>query len=111
MSYGPSRSRLLLTELICNLAIFALCAVVCACLLLQSWSISRESSELTQAVTLAQTAAEVWRADGTQPADLSDSQSGLSVVCSAEGRALTVEVYADDGQRLVYRLEGVRSFG
>ena len=62
MSYGPSRSRLLLTELICNLAIFALCAVVCACLLLQSWSISRESSELTQAVTLAQTAAEVWRA-------------------------------------------------
>ena len=111
MSYGPSRSRLLLTELICNLAIFALCAVVCACLLIQSWSISRESSELTQAVTLAQTVAEVWRADGAQPTDLSDAQSGLSVVCSAEGRALTVEVYADGGQRLVYRLEGVRYFG
>ena len=53
-----SRARLLLVELILDLVIFALCAAVCVALLVRARSMSRESTELTQAVYLAQTAAE-----------------------------------------------------
>ena len=55
-----SRARLLLVELILDLVIFALCAAVCVALLVRARSMSRESTELTQAVYLAQTAAETW---------------------------------------------------
>ena len=47
----PPRSRLFLLELVCDLGIFALCAAVCV-------SMSRESTQLTQAVYIAQDAAE-----------------------------------------------------
>lgn len=56
------RSRLLLIELFCDLVIFALCAAVCVALLAQARSMSRESTRLTQAVYIAQDAAERWRA-------------------------------------------------
>lgn len=59
-----SRARLLLVELILDLVIFALCAAVCVALLVRARSMSRESTELTQAVYLAQTAAETWRSHG-----------------------------------------------
>ena len=45
-----SRARLLLVELILDLIIFALCAAVCVALLVRARSMSRESTELTQAV-------------------------------------------------------------
>lgn len=59
------RSRLLLLELICDLALFGLCAVVCVTLLVQARGMSRESTHLTQAVYLAQEAAERLRSGGT----------------------------------------------
>ncbi len=55
------RSRLLLVELVCDFVIFALCAVVCVTLLVKARSISRESTELTRAVYLAQEAADMER--------------------------------------------------
>lgn len=58
MIRSTPRSRLLLIELVCDLVIFALCAVVCVALLIQAKSMSRESTHLTQAVYLAQDAAD-----------------------------------------------------
>lgn len=63
------RSRLLLLELVCDLVLFVLCAVVCVALLVQARGMSRRSTELTQAVYLAQEAAEsgaseTYAADG-----------------------------------------------
>ena len=52
------RSRLLLLELVADLFIFALCAAVCVALLFQARSMSRDSTQLTQAVYIAQDAAE-----------------------------------------------------
>lgn len=52
------KSRLLLMELVCDLVIFTLCAVVCVALLVQARSMSQTSTELTRAVYLAQEAVE-----------------------------------------------------
>ena len=54
------KSRLLLVELVCDFVIFALCAVVCVTLLVKARSMSEESTRLTQAVYLAQTAADQY---------------------------------------------------
>ena len=56
------KSRLLLLELVADLFIFALCAAVCAALLVSAKSMSAESTRLTQAVYIAQDAAERLRA-------------------------------------------------
>ena len=59
------KSRLLLLELVADLFIFALCAAVCAALLVQAKSMSAESTRLAQAVYIAQDAAERVRAGET----------------------------------------------
>ena len=59
------KSRLLLLELVIDFIIFALCAVVCAALLFQARTMSDESTKLTQAVYIAQDAAERVRAGET----------------------------------------------
>ncbi|WP_297717106.1 hypothetical protein [Intestinimonas sp.] len=56
------KSRLLLLELVADLVIFALCAAVCVALLFRARSMSDESTRLTQAVYIAQDAAERLRA-------------------------------------------------
>lgn len=56
------RSRLLLIELVCDLIIFALCGLVCVTLLVRARTMSTESTRLTQAVYIAQDAAERYRA-------------------------------------------------
>ena len=61
------RSRLFLLELILNLALFALCGAVCVGLLLRSAAMSGESQRLTQAVALAQSAAEALRPGQPRP--------------------------------------------
>ena len=58
----PPRSRLFLLELVCDFVIFALCAAVCVALLARARAMSRESAQLTQAVYIAQDAAERIRA-------------------------------------------------
>ena len=59
------KSRLLLLELVADLFIFVLCAAVCVALLVQARSMSDESTKLTQAVYIAQDAAERLRAGET----------------------------------------------
>jgi hypothetical protein len=56
-----NRSTLFLTELILDLFIFIVCTAVCVGLLIRAHGMSRESSELTRAVYMAQTAAEEFR--------------------------------------------------
>ena len=56
------KSRLLLLELVADLFIFVLCAAVCVALLVRARSMSDESTKLTQAVYIAQDAAERLRA-------------------------------------------------
>lgn len=67
MTMGPKRTNLFLIELVFNLFIFALCAAVCVGLLLHARRLSQESERLTQAVALAQSAAESLRTGGALP--------------------------------------------
>lgn len=55
------RSNLFLMELVLDLFLFALCAAVCVGLILHAKSMSLESEQLTQAVYIAQDAAERYR--------------------------------------------------
>lgn len=67
MNQGPKRTNLFLIELLFNLFIFALCAAVCVGLLIHARYMSLESTHLTQAVYLAQSAAEALRAGQDAP--------------------------------------------
>lgn len=103
------RSRLLLIELICDFIIFSLCAVVCVTLLSQARIMSRESSQLTEAVYIAQDAAERYRAglpvyssyftDGTPDTStldplLKSSVPEYSVSLSEEGALVQISVFS-----------------
>ena len=99
------RTHLFLTELVLDLFLFAVCAAVCAGLLLHARGMSRESRRLTE----AQTIAEQWRATGVRPAWPAQDGSGLTGVLTVSGDALDIAVYADGA--LVYTLEGVRCLG
>lgn len=106
---GMRRTHLFLTELVLDLFLFAVCAAVCAGLLLRARGMSRRAGRLTEAVYAAQTIAEQWRATGVQPAWPAQDGSGLTGVLTVSGDALDIAVYADGA--LVYTLEGVRCLG
>lgn len=103
MSGNTRRSDLFLLELVIDLFLFVLCAAVCVTLLIHARSMSRESAELTQAVYLAQSAAEKWRATGEIP--IVPNENGFTGQCLVEGETLNVAIY--QSKRLVYMLEGV----
>ena len=63
MKHTVKRSSLFLTELVLSLLIFIICAFVCISLLVSSYSISRDSTALTQATFAAEQAAEDWKAN------------------------------------------------
>ena len=109
MSYGPKKANLFLIELVCNLLIFALCAAVCVGLLVHARRISQESTCLTQAVYLAQSIAEEWKATGEEPAQRREEDNGFRVQCAVRGNELDIAIYQDDIQ--VYELEGVTYLG
>ena len=67
MKESGSRFSLFLMELVIDLFLFVLCAAVCVGLLLHARSMSLESTQLTQAVYLAQSAAEALRNGGGLP--------------------------------------------
>lgn len=100
------RSRLLLIELICDLVIFSLCAVVCVTLLVQARAMSRESAELTQAVYLAQSAAETWKAGATLPAGTDELQVTVTESFDEESSRHCNVIVSKDG-RVLFTLEGV----
>ena len=108
-SYGPKKANLFLIELVCNLLIFALCAAVCVGLLVHARRISQESTRLTQAVYLAQSIAEEWKATGEEPAQRREEDNGFSAQCAVRGNELDIAIYQDDIQ--VYELEGVTYLG
>ena len=106
MSCGSKKANLFLIELVCNLLI---CAAVCVGLLVHARRISRESTRLTQAVYLAQSIAEEWKATGKEPARRSEDDSGLSALCGIRGNELDIAIYQDDVR--IYALEGVTYLG
>lgn len=100
------RSSLVLLELILNLFLFLVCAIVCVLLLLFAKRLSVESGELSDAVYLAQSIAEEWRATGAEPMWCTPDENGfIGSVHSGDG-ALDIHIYK--GERLVYSLEGVK---
>lgn len=94
---NSSRSRLLLLELLFDLVIFALCAAVCVAILATARSMSRESRELTDAVYLAQSAAESGQAEHYE-------QDGYEVSITAAGAGVRTIQVSKDG-RDIYTLD------
>ena len=109
MKESGSRFSLFLMELIIDLFLFVLCAAVCVGLLVHARRMSAQSTRLTQAVYLAQSAAETWKATGTQPAEPAAQSGGLELRYTAEGNRLDIAVY--QGEELLYELEGVTYLG
>lgn len=100
------RENLFLLELVCCLLLFALCAAVCTGLLVRAHGMSRESAELTDAVYIAQSAAEAWKA-GEAPAE---AWGAYRVTCRAgaeDASPRTCDITVTLDGRTVYTLEGV----
>ena len=99
------RPNLLLTELVFDLLIFMLCAAVCAALLVRARGLSRESAALSDAVALAQTAAETLRGGGAAEGALK-GETGLEAryTCRPDGGVVTAEIAVWDGAETVYTL-------
>ena len=102
MRNAGRRTNLFLVELVLNLFIFALCAAVCVGLLVHARGISRESTRLTDAVYLAQNAAETWRSGGTP----GEAQGDYRVELSPGGSG-TCDISVWLGDELIFTLEGV----
>ena len=58
----PTRSGLFMIELLIAVGVFTLCAAVCVGLFVRSEVMSRESADLTRAVTEARNVVECWKA-------------------------------------------------
>lgn len=102
--------RLRIFELIFDVAIFAVCAVVCVLLLGKARQMSAESAQLTRAVELSQNAAETWKATGELPVGggMPDGD-GYAVVLTPDGEGVDVAVSRNGTP--VYTIEGVRRNG
>ena len=100
------RENLFLIELVGCLLLFALCAAVCTGLLFRAHAMSRESTELTDAVYLAQSAAETWKAGQAPAGDWGDYRVTCEVGAEdASPRTCDITVWLDGVA--VYKLEGV----
>lgn len=108
------RANLFLLELVLALLLFAVCATVCVGLVLYAKGLSRESRMLTEAVAIAQDAAERYRADlepteyytaaGT-PVETADDADYTVAWTEDPSRKATVSVYAlDDDAAPIYEL-------
>lgn len=106
MKESQGRASLLLLELIIDLFLFVICAAVCVGLLLHARSMSAESRDLTDAVYLAQSAAEMWRS-GLPPQACNGDSDGLQVKASTPHGEDMLHVSVYKGDALVYALEGV----
>ena len=100
-----NKSSLFLTELILNIFIFVLCAVICTALFLNAKKLSSDSKRLTDAVYIAQSAVENGRANGC----LRDGQSGAGYTYSfkdikeADG-VISASVEAKYGDETIFSL-------
>ena len=82
-----TRSGLFTIELLIDIGVFSLCAAVCVGLFVSSELISQESTDLTRAVRLAQSAAECYKASA---GDLTRTQTLIGGVWSEEESQLRV---------------------
>lgn len=98
------RSRLFLLELVLNLALFTLCGAVCVGLLLRAESMSARSRELTQAVALAQSAAEALRTGQALP-QVPTGYSLLPRLDRESGPVRRASIEVRQGERVIYTLE------
>lgn len=108
------RTNLFLLELVLDLLLFVVCATVCVGLVLYAKTLSRDSRMLTEAVYIAQDAAERYRADlalseyytaaGT-PVETADTADYVIECTEEPERTATISVYAlDDEATPVYEL-------
>lgn len=98
--------RLRLLELILDLVVFALCAIVCVVLLVKAQGMSADSRRLTEAVYLAQSAAEEWKATGEVPADCGAPDSeGYTASVTPDGDTADVTISWNGAE--IYTIEGV----
>lgn len=107
---NAKRPSLLLTELICGLLIFVICAVVCVALLVRADTASRRSGALTDAVFLAQTAAEQFKTGVDAPADRAGECQAQFALREAEGvDYLDITVWWND--EAIYTVTAARLSG
>ena len=97
------RARLL--ELVLDLCVFAVCAIICVLLLIQSRTMSGESARLTRAVYLAQTLAENWKMGESDPGMAKDEELIGEVRETGDGSA---EVIVTWNGETVYTIGEVR---
>lgn len=83
MNLPSHRSHLFLTELILDLFIFIVCASICASLFLYAQHLEQNSRELTDAVYLAETAAEQYRS-GQFVSETNTTEDGISFCISTQ---------------------------
>lgn len=104
-----SRFRMLLLELVCNLCIFVLCAFVCIALLIKADALSKESTDLTHGVYLAQSAAEVWKSGGQPELSSGDYQVLLEPTTVENGlKQCNITILKEKQE--IYTLKGVTAF-
>lgn len=104
-----TRFRLLMLELLGSFSILVLCALVCVSFLAKARQMSNESTELTRAVYLAQSAAEVWKAGG-QPTAGEDGYT-VSITPLEQKDGLSVcEISVLKGETVVFTLKEVASY-
>lgn len=83
MSFSSPRSHLFLTELILNIFIFIVCASICTALFLHAQHLEQKSRILTDAVYLAETAAEQYRS-GQSVSETNTTENGVSYCISTQ---------------------------
>ncbi|MEG2215282.1 MAG: hypothetical protein RRY09_06650 [Oscillospiraceae bacterium] len=97
-----SKLPVLLTELVIMILIFSLCAGVCLSIFASARRISRESGELSEAASLAQSAAEVYRASR---GDLAAAAAILDMQSDGAGYVLHYDAAwnpSDDGEYALF---------
>lgn len=100
------RTNLFLLELVLDLLLFALCAAVCVGLILHAKGMSLDSRRLTDAVYLAQTAAETWRSGGVPASEAGEYE--ISVTETGDQTPLRrCDIAVSLDGELIYALEGV----
>ncbi|MEA4955068.1 MAG: hypothetical protein VB096_06090 [Pseudoflavonifractor sp.] len=97
--------RVRLLELVLDLCVFAVCALICVLLLVQAGTTSGESARLTRAVYLAQTLAEDWKMGESDPGTAKDAELIGEVRETGDGSA---EVIVTWNGETVYTIGEVR---
>ena len=99
MKNKAGRSSLFLTELVLDLLIFSLCAVVCVGMFARAHNTSMKSLHLTDAVAIAQSAAELIKG-GADPQTA--ARDGYTLTVTDNISFVRIDVSVDD--EVVYSL-------